>query len=193
MKKFFILFVVAIFSFIIFNNANANSISPDENELSFAKKYFSVLYSYDVKAASFAEDSQLINTQENLLNLLELQKEHVQIVKSELVDLKPPVSYVDSYDKVLKGLNKQEAYLNNLIQDINSGLTFDEAFAVNSWKFLQAQKYIQDGVAELKLVIETYSNVNQFKVVAAIGIPEKQLIQNANNCEYYRQVQESVK
>lgn len=193
MKKIIVAFIVGLFSFIIIDNIQANGVSPDEAELSFAKKYFAVLYVYDVKAASFAEDSQMIQTQERLINLFELQKEHVDVVINQLGYLKPVERYIPSYNKVIKGLHEQDQYLTNLLHDMETGLSFDEAFTVNSWTFIQAQKNIQDGVAELKEVIESYSNVYQMKVVAATGITEKQLIQNASNCEYYRQVQEYIK
>lgn len=193
MKKIIVAFIVGLFSFIIIDNIQANGVSPDEAELSFAKEYFSILYVYDVKAASFAEDSQTIKTQDKLINLFELQKEHVDIVINQLGYLKPVERYISSYNKVIKGLHEQDQYLTNLLHDMKTGLSFDEAFTVNSWTFIQAQKNIQDGVAELKGVIESYSNVYQMKVVAATGITEKQLIQNASNCEYYRQVQEYIK
>ena len=193
MKKIVVVFIVALFSFIIVENTMANTITPDEKELSFAKKYFSLLYEYDVKAASFAEDSQSINTLDKLVGLFKLEKEHVGLVLSELSYLTPSTNYLNSYNNVVKGLHEQETYLINMLQDMKTGISFDEAFAMNNWKFLQAQKFIQNGVADLKAVIETYSNVYQLKIISATGITEKQLMQNASNCEYYRKVQECIK
>lgn len=193
MKKILVVFIVALFSFIIVENTMANTITPDEKELSFAKKYFSLLYEYDVKAASFAEDSQSINTLDKLVGLFKLEKEHVGLVLNELSYLTPSTNYLNSYNNVVKGLHEQETYLTNMLQDMETGISFDEAFAMNSWKFIQAQKYIQNGVADLKSVIETYSNVYQLKIISATGITEKQLMQNASNCEYYRKVQECIK
>ena len=193
MKKILIVSLIAILSILGIDKLYSKDLSPSSQEMFFAMHYFSILYDYDVQAASFAQVSQLCTSEDQLLASFKQQSGFVNSVLVSLAQITPEEKYVSSYSNVTKGLKAQQDYLNAIVKSLESGSSFEKAFAINSWGFLNAQNSIQQGINELKIILESYSKTNQIKVLAATGVTEEQLRQDAFECEYVKNIQDSIK
>ncbi|MEW5821239.1 MAG: hypothetical protein AB1782_13685 [Cyanobacteriota bacterium] len=193
MKKFLFLLLCITILFTGTQKSFSENISIDSTELNFAMNYFSILYHYDVKAAEFGQKSQTINNKNDLATLFNEQKLFVKDTIQTLNTLKPSENYKSSYTLVINGLIEQDKYLQEILSSLNNGVSFEEAFVINSWNFINAKKNIEKGINELKIILDNYSQTNQIKILSAAGITEEQLVQDAYNCEYIKTIQDNIK
>lgn len=193
MKKILTLILSIFVCFFVSQKIFANESAIPPEEISFAMHYFTILYDYDVTAASYAQKAHNIGTKEGLTDFFNEQETFVNSVIEALNKIQPTTNYTNSYNSVIEGLNLQKEYLKNLSIDLKSGLGFDEAFTINNWGFIIAQKNIQKGIDDFKIILESYSEANQLKILSSTGITEEQLIKDADDCEYVKTLQDSIK
>lgn len=193
MKILCSLILIVLFCLTSITSINAATKIPPTEELNFAMNYFKILYEYDIQAATFAKQAQIINSPEELPNFFKVQANFVNDISNKLSAIKPTEIYTGSYYRIINGLKEQAQYLINISEEVSSGYTFDKAFAIHNWEFFNAQKQIQSGIEEFKNILNMYSSVNQIKILSATGVTEEQLRSDAEDCEYIKAIQESLK
>lgn len=191
-KKIVLTSLCCIFCLVVIAFTENKAFSNSAEELDFATNYFKILYEYDIQATKFAQDTRPASTSTDLIAFYRNQYNYLDSIIKKLEELKSVEKYNQSYNTVLKGFKLQQQYLNSLITELNNGSTFEKAFAVNNWSFYAAQKNIQDGMEELKNILNTYTVPMQFKILSGIQLNEDQLRQNAENSEIVKQLQQGM-
>lgn len=192
MKKILMVITVLVLSIFSLPSIAENAIIPSK-EIEFAKTYFKILYKYDVKAIEFAKGSKEINKNNELARFYLSQIDFIETTNKELSKISPPENYKESYNNIKKGIKYQKDYLINMSQEIESGSTFDIAFAINNWGFVNAQNHLQNGIEQFKTILNTYSDNHQLIIISATEVTEKELIENAQDFEYIKSLQDVIK
>lgn len=192
MKKFVVSLICVVLTFISCKSLFAQDYKPSVKELNVATKYFSILYDYDILAAQYSQSGNQIKSVEELNHLYNTQKSLTVDTLNKLKDLKPVENYNNSYALVLSALESQIEYLEAMQSSLRSGLTFDQAFAINSWNFLAAQKYLKEGVALFQEILESYDVNYQQKIISTKIKNEQQIYTDLQNCSYVDSLQDTI-
>lgn len=193
MKKKLLIVGFIVVLFLLNFRLEAKTSFPNENDLTFAKQFFNLLYYYDAQAVRYAKESSKIKTQAELAEYFKEQAAFVSKLKGSLSTIVPTENFSKAYIAIFRGFEEQENYLNNMYKEVGTGSSFDEAFAMNNWGFINAQKHIQSGVGEFKVLLNSLSDANQMQILSSTGITEEQLKQDAKESEFIMNVQDSLK
>lgn len=192
MKKLILTFLCTILIFSICENAFANKVTPSRTELKTAINYFSILYDYDIQAAQYSQEGNHIKDLSNLKSLYLNQKTLTKNTLSSLQNIKPSEKYNNSYILITNGLQSQIEYLDSMLESLSNGASFDQAFAMNSWNFITAQKYLKEGISHFQTILESYNEKSQQIIISSKIANEQQLINDVQNCSYVKELQNSI-
>lgn len=184
-----ILFVIYL---VISIKTQATEVQSTQSELNFACQYFKILYEYDINAAKFVNEGQNIKSQKQLPNFFKAQLDFVNQTNNELACLRPPKQFNLSFKLVSEGLKIQQAYLFNVTNELQKGSSFDKAFLLYNFQFINAQKHIQEGIQEFSKILNIYNQADQLKIFTTAGLTEEKFYKDFVECQYAQKVQENL-
>jgi len=190
--KLILLILILVLNIILSIKSEAENISQVHPNLNFACQYFKILYNYDLSAAKFVNESEKINSQKQLIQLFKSQLDFVTSTSDNLLAIKPTLSFNSSFNETLNGLKIQREYLINIISELNKGSSFDKAFLMYNWQFINAKKHIQQGIQEFGSILNTFSNHEQLKIFTTAGLTEEKFYNDFIECQYATKVQDNL-
>lgn len=184
----FLFFISILFSLKI----QASELQSGQPELSFACQYFKILYDYDINAAKFVNEGQNIKSQKQLPDFFKAQLDFVNQINDKLSYLNPPKRFNLSFNLVSEGLKIQQLYLANITNELQKGSSFDKAFLLYNFQFINAQKLIQEGIQEFSKILNVYNQAEQLKIFTTAGLTEEKFHKDFIECQYAQKVQENL-